>query len=144
MSTTPEAACATGSLGWDQDLRWTRWVRRWTWGNADPRPLSVTTTHEKARPPAREGSARRRPRSQDGGGEDEARFARGVLLPVAQDLARDLVDAARAAADPHGPAVGHYVFMSRCAQLPTPSPYTPRGSAIGRYRPVRTSPLVGF
>src|SRR5262249_39287306 len=97
MSTTPEAACATGSLGWDQDLRWTGSVRRWTWGNADPRPLSVTTTHEKARPPAREGSARRRPRSQDGGGEDEARFARGVLLPVAQDLARDLVDAARAA-----------------------------------------------
>src|SRR5215831_5801732 len=72
MSTTPEAACATGSLGWDQDLRWTRWVRPWTWGNADPRPSSVITTiYEKARPPARQESARRRPRSQDGGGEDE-------------------------------------------------------------------------
>src|SRR5215831_4280341 len=67
--------------------------------------------------PARQESARRRPRSQDGGGEDEARFAGGLLLPVAQDLARDLIDAARAAADPHGSAVGHDDLRGRFLEL---------------------------
>src|SRR6266536_6325215 len=61
--------------------------------------------------------ALRKDRSLNGRGQDEARLAGPLLLAIAQDLARDLVDAARAAADPHGAPVGHDDLGRRFVEL---------------------------